>query len=384
MTLLSADKIHDGKKWLPEKTVLEVDDNGMIIDLFLNGDFDNVIHYDGILCPGFVNAHCHLELSHMKDVVPEHTGLTGFLLQVVRKRNDFTEEQKKLARECALQEMIANGIVAVGDIANTTDTITLREKGQLHWHTFVESIGFVPERAPLSFEFALKTWNTFAAQTNSQTTLKQSIVPHAPYSVSDKLFALIAGHQTGATLSVHNQETEDENHYYQNKTGAFSSFLKEIGIDDTLFLPTGNTSLQSYSEWLSADSPLMLVHNTFSNAEDIKFVQSKFPQLFWCLCPNANLYIENRLPDIALLDKNDCVVCIGTDSLASNHQLSVMAELLTIHNYFPEIGWEKLLCWATYNGACALQLQEATGSFEPGKTPGIVNIRPDFSLQRIY
>lgn len=384
MTLLSAGKIHDGKKWLPEKTVLEVDDNGRINDIYLNGDFDHVIHYDGILCPGFVNAHCHLELSHMKAVVPEHTGLTGFLLQVMRKRNDFTEEQKQLARENALQEMIANGIVAVGDIANTTDTIALREKQNLHWHTFVESIGFVPERAPLSFEFALKIFTAFAAQSGKEKVLKQSIVPHAPYSVSNKLFALIAGHQTGATLSVHNQETEDENHYYQNKTGAFSSFLKEIGIDDTLFLPTGNTSLQSYSDWLSADSPLMLVHNTFSNEADIKFVQSKFPQLFWCLCPNANLYIENRLPDIVLLDKSDAILCIGTDSLASNHQLSVMAELLTIHNHFPEIGWEKLLRWATYNGACALQMEEHTGTIESGKTPGIIHIKNDFSCERIY
>ncbi|MFA6151053.1 MAG: amidohydrolase family protein [Chitinophagaceae bacterium] len=384
MILLSADKIHDGKKWLPEKTVLEVDENGRIIDIYLNGDFDHVIHYEGILCPGFVNAHCHVELNHMKAAVPEHTGLTGFLLQVMRKRNDYTEEQKLLARESALQEMIENGIVAVGDIANTIDTLSLREKQNLHWHTFVESIGFVPERATLSFEFALKTWTAFAAQTSSQTSLKQSIVPHAPYSVSDKLFELIAAHQSGATLSVHNQETEDENRYYRNKSGGFSAFFKEIGIDDKMFLPTGNTSLQSYSDWLSSDSPLMLVHNTFSNEEDIKFVQSKFPQLFWCLCPNANLYIENRLPDIDLLDKSDATLCIGTDSLASNHQLSVMAELLTIDKNFAGIGWEKLLRWATYNGACALQLQEVTGSFEPDKTPGIVNIRPDFSLQRIY
>ena len=102
------------------------------------------------------------------------------------------------------------------------------------------------------------------------------------------------------------------------------------------------------------------------------------------LCPNANLYIENRLPNINLLLKSGANICIGTDSLASNHQLSVMAELETIHQYYPEIAWEKLLGWATYNGASALQMQQSIGSFEAGKRPGIVQIKKDHSLQKLY
>lgn len=382
--LLRADKIHDGRKWLPEHTTLEINEQGTIIAIHEGNNLPGSVYYKGILCPGFINAHCHLELSHMKGAVPEHTGLTDFLLQVMRRRNDFTEDQKSLAREQALAQMIDNGIVAVGDIANTTDTVLLRKKGDLHWHTFVESIGFVPERAGISFDYALKTWSVFAQQESRNHILKQSIVPHAPYSVSRSLFSLIAGHQKGATLSVHNQETAEENHYYQNKSGQFSGFLKEIGIEDTSFLPTGKTSLQSYADWLSADSPLMLVHNTFSTEADIKWAQAKFKHLFWCLCPNANLYIENRLPDIPLMDQCAAVMCIGTDSLASNHGLSVLAELKTIDSAFPAIGWEKLLRWATYNGACALQMEHKTGSLETGKTPGILHLDHDFNLHRLY
>jgi cytosine/adenosine deaminase-related metal-dependent hydrolase len=61
-----------------------------------------------------------------------------------------------------------------------------------------------------------------------------------------------------------------------------------------------------------------------------------------------------------------------------------MAELETIHQFYPQIGWEQLLQWATYNGACALQMQQSIGSFELGKRPGIVHIKNDYSFQKLY
>ena len=380
--LLSADNIHDGKQWLPEGSVIELDEQGVVLAIH-HDQKDAAVYYEGTLCPGFVNAHCHLELSHMLGAISEGTGLIGFLLQVMRRRNDYTDEQKNEARTQALQQMLDAGIVAVGDIANTTDTLSLRAQDTLHWYTFVESIGFLPERAPNSFAYALNTLEAFAAQTPGAHQLRQAIVPHAPYSVSGDLFALIAAHQPGATLSVHNQETADEDHYYRDKSGGFTGFLANIGIDDAVFTATGKSSLQSYTQHLNPAKPLMLVHNTFSTADDIRHVQQQFPQVYWCLCPNANLYIEGRLPDVDTLMATDAQLCIGTDSLASNHQLSVYAELQAIDRAFPQIGWERLLRWATYNGACALQLQHSIGSIEAGKQPGIVQIKADHSIQKI-
>lgn len=381
---LSADKIHDGKGFLPENTVLEIDESGAIIALHHQKLSGEIQHFEGILCPGFVNVHCHVELSHLKGAIPEHTGLTAFLQQVVQLRNDFSEEQKLLARNNAFQQMLDNGIVAVGDIANTTDTLSLRERDSMHWQTFVESIGFVPARAALSFEYVQHIYASFAAQEAKHKSLEQSIVPHAPYSVSPDLFQLIATQSADKILCIHNQESAAENELYQNKTGAFIDFLQSMGIDTTAFVASGKNSLATYGEWLSNGHSTILVHNTFTEKSDIEFAQAKFPKLFWCLCPNANLYIENRLPNIPLLMASEAMICIGTDSLASNHQLSVMAELLTIKQQFPEIAWEKLLNWATYNGACALQMEQHIGSFEIGKRPGILHIKKDYSLQKLY
>src|SRR3712207_2431858 len=79
--------------------------------------------FDGILMPGLINCHCHLELSAMKDMIPNGTGLVPFLLSVIQQRGQLTEAAKALAIAAAEKEMYNNGIVAVADICNTTDTV---------------------------------------------------------------------------------------------------------------------------------------------------------------------------------------------------------------------------------------------------------------------
>ena len=373
MRYITASRIHDGHKWLPEGSVISVGPNGEILSV-LNGPKEGSIHFDGVICPGFVNAHCHLELSHLKGLVPEHTGLIPFLGRIPRHRNDFTLEQKKAARHLALNELLTNGIVAVGDIANTNDSLDLRSEGKIHFHTFIESIGFIEANANRSFGFSELTFNEFQTQDQSGKIQKQSIVPHAPYSVSRSLFRLIDSHFGDTLISIHNQESEEENKFYERKEGAVRELLSGLGIDDSLFEPTGKTSLQSYGEWLTPEHPLILVHNTFSTKEDVAFANAGRPYTYWCLCPNANLYIENTLPDVDMLIANDCLICIGTDSLASNHQLCVLSELFTLKEHYPKLSWETLLNWGTINGAKALQMDNLLGSLDQGKFPGLLLI----------
>jgi len=377
MPFLSAQRIHDGKHWLPEGTVIEVSHAGEVLfigTLPPNSFRDLVIFHEGVLAPGFVNVHCHLELSHLKGVVPEHTNLIPFLETIPQSRNKYTEEQKKTARHDAYNELLLNGVVAVGDIANTTDTLDVRSLDGLHVCTFIESIGFYAANAEKSFGYALQSYGAFASQLTGTEQLKQAIVPHAPYSVSSALFGLIDTHAPDAPISIHNQESEEENKFYRSKEGDVRRLLKTLSIDDTEFIPSGKSSLQSYVEWLSPSHPFIFVHNTHTSREDVQFAQQRIAEAYWCLCPNANQYIENRLPDIDMLISEGAAICIGTDSLASNHQLSVLSELHTIKQHYPALSWEALLGWATHNGACALQMQDVVGSIEVGKRPGILQI----------
>lgn len=371
--LLTAEKIHNGKGWLPPGSVVEVADDGTVTGI-INGPAPGAVYYEGVLTPGFVNAHCHLELSHMKGVVKEHTGLIPFLMHIPKHRNDFTEDQKSAARHAAYNELIANGVVAVGDISNTVDTIDLRGRDALHFHTFVEALGFNDAHAPGNFGYALNVYNTFAGQAGIDKVLRQSVVPHAPYSVSSSLFRLIDAHSPGGLISIHNQESEDEDRYYKTKQGGVPDLLKMFSIDDTAFAPSGKSSLQTYLDWMSPQHPFLFVHNTCSTREDIQYAHSYLKEVYWCLCPNANLYIENKLPDIDMLISEGANICIGTDSLSSNHQLCVLSELYSIKKHFPHLDWEMLFVWATANGAAALQMQETAGTIEVGKKPGIVQV----------
>ncbi len=380
MQYITAQKIHDGNGWLPEGTTLEIHNDGTI-EALLDSPVDDTIFFDGILCPGFVNVHCHLELSHMRGVAAEGAGLMDFLRNIPQHRNSFSDQEKKEARHEAFETMIANGIVAVGDIANTTDTTDLRAQDRMHFQTFVEALGFNAAGAHRAFDYATNTWNEFAAQKHGRHKLRQAIVPHAPYSVSSTLFRMIDAHQPGVVMSIHNQESEEENKFYARKEGKVRELLHLLGIDDGHFTPTGRPSLESYLQWLSKKRPYIFVHNTYSNIEDINCARSHTGEAHWCLCPNANMYIERRLPDITTFIDAQANICIGTDSLASNHGLSILSELQTINEHYPHIGWETLLRWGTLNGAKALQMEDVVGSFTEGKKPGVVHITNPESAQ---
>jgi len=127
--------------------IVVADERGTIVDVVdVCGDvseIEGVEYYSGILCPGFVNTHCHLELSYLKDRIPEHTGLPNFLKQIALLRNSDEEFQLLAARQ-ADHFMWKSGIVAVGDTSNNSLPLEVKEKSKLYYHTFIECFGFLP------------------------------------------------------------------------------------------------------------------------------------------------------------------------------------------------------------------------------------------------
>ena len=373
---LKAGNLFNGTEMLEGDFVLVADEEGVIMDILPASEVgDGIENFEGILTPGFVNCHCHLELSHMKGLIPSKTGLVDFLLSVV-KRRALGEDIVQQAIADAEQEMLDNGIVAVGDICNTADTISQKQLGNLYYHNFIETIGFIEASAQQRFDSSLSVLKQFA-QLYSLPIESNSIVPHAPYSVSNKLFGLIANFPGNHVISIHNQETAAENEFFESGTGDFFRLYKEMGLDISSFIAPKKRSLANYLPHFYHNQTMLLVHNVATNNADLDWLRENHPSpqnIFFCLCPNANEYISGKMPDIDLLIEKKCKMVVGTDSLASNQQLNILEELKTIQVNFPHIPSSTLLQWATKNGAEALQLESILGSFEKGKQPGVLLI----------
>jgi cytosine/adenosine deaminase-related metal-dependent hydrolase len=349
--------------------VVTVDDSGQIIsvtdDLPPDIPASAVEHLKGIICPGFVNTHCHVELSHLKDKIPAKCGLVSFIKSIQQLRGS-TEKEITDAAANADNEMYENGIVAVGDISNTNATVAIKANSKLYYHSFIETFAFLPERAEDVFNKALALLDEFRPQ-------PCSVTPHAPYSVSKDLFKRIKKYcDTGKNLiSIHNQECDDENKFYRYKLGDFIDLYKHFGMDISYFKPQARNSLQSIIPLLTTKQDILMVHNTCTNLKDIYFIKRFDRKIHWCFCPNANLYIENKLPKVDLFFGQGFNICLGTDSLASNSKLCILSEMLTLQQKFPALSTAKLMEWGTINGARYLGIDKEKGTIEPGKVPGL-------------
>jgi len=368
--------------------IVTVDDNGKILSVTDQNappvDVP-VEQLSGILCPGFINTHCHLELSHLKDKVKQHTGLVNFIMDVQKFRGADSSMVLDAAQKADL-DMYENGIVAVGDISNSNISIKPKTASKLYYHSFIEVFSFLPARATDTFNNALQLMNEFKP-------LPCSITPHAPYSVSKELFKLIQKHaETGHNLiSIHNQECDDENKFFRYKLGSFNDLYASFGIDISFFKPQARNSVQTIIPLLTDKQEILLVHNTCTNLKDIYFIKRFDRKINFCFCPNANLYIENRLPKIELFIGQGYNITLGTDSLASNTKLCILSEMRTIQEKFPSLSTAQLIEWATINGARFLGIDDEKGTLEAGKTPGLnlitgldgLKITPDTKVKKL-
>lgn len=352
--------------------IIAVDSNGIICDIIDPTTTyslpENIEKLKGFLCPGFVNTHCHLELSHLKNQFDQKKGLIAFIDQMRQNRGG---ENILAAMKLADEEMELSGIVAVGDISNNEFTIELKKQSSIYYHTFVEIFDVVNERSEKAMENGVELLNKFLSN-----NLIASLVPHSPYTVTSKLMSALSQHYSSrkTIATIHNQETSDEDKMFQNKSGEVYNFL--LGLNPAFQKREMNfkSSLFYTLNQLKNFEKLLLVHNTFTNQEQIVEAENNSKNLYWCLCVNANLYIEDKFPDVDSLRNEKCKITIGTDSYASNHSLSILDELKTISLHYPKISFNEMLKWATINGAEFLGQESKLGSFQKGKKPGIVLI----------
>lgn len=380
---ISASYIFDGISGFLKNGILSLKPDGSILSITDTGgnlvEEASLEHYNGIVCPGFVNAHCHLELSHMRGMIPRNTGLPGFVEKIISGRkseNEFILE----AISNADHEMRNEGIIAVADICNTSDTFESKADSTIYYHSFVEIFGTSAQSAQKIF----RNGQNLVQMARQKFSLQASLTPHAPYSLGEDLFKFIREYRdpTDQILSVHNQETSSENDLIYHARGELYDTFSKLGFDMSSIIPRNKNSFQWLREQLPSDMCTLMVHNLFTSEKDILDSEAENADIYWTLCPKSNFYIGGLYPGKYLMEKFTDRICIGTDSLASNDKLSMLEELYTLQSCYPEIPLSELLTWASYNGAKALGIQNRCGSFEKGKKPG-VNLLENVDIQNL-
>lgn len=372
--IIQAERIFSGsgETWEGDRNcAIVIDDAGLILDLIPAGSAEAEV-FEGSICPGFVNAHGHLELAHLKGAIGRHTTLIPFL-DGVNKLRAFPEEERQAAIANAETEMWEAGVSACGDISNGLDSLEVKKASSIRFHTFIEIFGVSDARTRAAIERADPIQRVFR-----EAGLSAGLSPHAPYTARTLLLRELSSRARSGSypISIHMQETQAEQKLFTEDDRSFPDFFKAMGIDDFEEVPIGPNPLDYVMKLVSGSEAcrLMLVHNTLTTSADMQTaLDSEGVDPWWCLCPRANLYIENQLPDFSLFQMHSNRVLIGTDSLASNDDLNPLNELIAIREAVPAIDPGLLISWACGNGARFFGWDDL-GQIEKGKQPGLVLI----------
>ena len=328
----------------------------------------------GAVVPGFVNSHCHIELSHLYGKFRKGTGMAGFIDQINELRDWAGADVKAQLTQQWMDKMWKDGVSAMSDISNDDSSFKVKSSHKLYTRTFLEVFGSEPEMCE-----GVMADVTQLKKTADEIGIDAAPTPHSCYTMSPQLLSAsaAAGLESGY-LSYHSQESQEEEDLLISGSGAMYENRKRSGMSTPPV--TGESSLKYFIDRLADvkqapyDEHILLVHNVCLSQDDIDAAKAVMKNVYWAVCPLSNIFIHNALPPIPLMRENGLAIALGTDSLSSNDDLDMVKEMYCLHKNFPEVPMGEILTWASLNGARFLAKDDQLGSIVPGKKPGIVRI----------
>lgn len=340
---------------LESNIIITVDNNGIItkIDRAVE-NIDSIAgleFYNGILIPGMVNCHSHIEYSYVKGMIPRGSGLPEFIRSIIeiKMKNEISDSDKASAAQKWDKILYQQGVTAVADHNNNDYVYDVKRNSNIYYHNLVELFDVDNQDADTTFHNGMNRVNQ-----SNKYGLKATIIPHACYTMEDRLIAL-----TGGEVSS-NQGIKAK--------GVISIHFKEsvvLGKEDETTRVISN---------ISADRDnIIFVHCIYASESDIDAAKEKFnDKLTLALCPLSNIFIEKKMGDLDMFIKKGVRIALGTDSLSSNDILSMVDEMKCVQKNYPHISMTDIINMATINGAKAIGIDSWAGTIEVGKKPGIV------------
>lgn len=372
----SADLIFTGKGKPLRNWVVETTEKGLVVGLYENTNMQDVQYYPGIICPGFINSHIHLELSGAR--FENKSGLKGFLEEM----KQWLEEDHQYPNYHEIRKQDENlfeqGIQFCFDISNTAKTINTKKSSLINYFTFLEIYESLSEDTEKKFEETLKLFDCFV-----QEGLLASVVPHSFYSVSDRMMNLFKAYniENKSLTSIHFKEHLKENMLYDWKHEVYKSlnnnYLQKFG---NKFQSTEQSAhLESLFD---SDQRILLVHGIYLDRNDTEKILKQHKNSALCVCPTSNILLENRMTSRQTLELFSDRVFIGTDSQASNPEMNFLNEIFLFQENY-DVKIFDVLKRVTSDPAKFFEM-EKMGNIAPGNSPGLVLISSvDYHKEKI-
>ncbi|MFT7518905.1 MAG: cytosine/adenosine deaminase-related metal-dependent hydrolase [Kiritimatiellia bacterium] len=322
---------------------------------------------EGIVVPGLVNAHTHLELSWM-DLLPGGDGFVAWGRGLFEARATAPSEgqQASIAAQAA-RSLVELGVAAVSDICSEASTVAALSDAGLSGIVHRELLGFAPQVRDWQIERAPSLVDTYVGD---DVIVYQRPSPHAPYSTpSDLVSACLSA--SDAPASIHLAEDAHEDEFLVHGTGEFAVFLDGLNVDWRWWSAPGLRSVPWLASLNGLGPETLVVHAVYTHVDDWALLAST--QTPVCLCIRSNLQIGGVAPPIAGLVEAGVPLCLGTDSLASSPSLDVLDEIPALVRAAPEIPAVRWLIAATRGGADALGMRHL-GQIREGTCPGLLQL----------
>jgi cytosine/adenosine deaminase-related metal-dependent hydrolase len=327
-----------------------------------------------VLLPGLVNAHTHLELSYLAGAVPPAARFTDWIRQVMALRR----EQRDPGAAAILEPMRADiarlrrlGTALVGDVSNTLVSVPALADAAQPAAVFFEQVRF--RSAGAETVVAAATERVAALPASGE--VRVSLAPHAPYSVSPRLFQSIRrelDRDPFARTSVHLAESTEEMELLERGSGPWRSLLEELGAWDESWVPPRCGPVEYLDRMRVLDERVLVVHGVQLSRADLERLVARRTTLV--TCPRSNAHVGVGSPPIEAFYRSGVAVAIGTDSRASAPDLSVWNELAEVRRHASEVPAARLIESATRIGAECLGFGAELGTIEPGKRAALVAV----------
>jgi cytosine/adenosine deaminase-related metal-dependent hydrolase len=344
-----------------------IDDDGKIKFSGQVEDIDDFESYrtidlgDSAIVPGFVNTHAHLELTHLHKSIDGNGNFTDWIRQLVDKKKGWSESEYALSVRDGIESSLKSGTTTIVDITRNGIALSELLTSKIRKLLFFEIIDFNPDTA----EDTINIFKELITGINPDDLLSIGIFPHAPYTVSDKLYRICksVSDKFDIIIATHIAETKDEVEFLAGGTGHFVSLLNDFNMLKN-WKPPRLSPINYLNNIGFLENGCILIHCNYLSEDEIDLIEKTKSNVVFC--PRSHEYFGHEDHPFFILKNRDINIALGTDSLASNDTLSILDEMKFIRNHYQDIKPQNILCMGTIAGAAALKKDDCIGRLDPG------------------